>query len=127
MKKSFFVAGAAVSAAVATLGGAVFAVAQPTEATISGGAWNICVSADFEGSAFVAELSGEEFATQLSFDEVGCQEVVLPEGEYRVALRTPMGIEEVSQEIEGSSLLKFTASGRVAKYLRSNGELHYSF
>ena len=132
MLKKKYLLGALFAGVLALLGGGrVFAVSGNTT-TISGGkTWTVCVSTgeNYDGSAFVADITKAGFASQVvfgDFDQQGCKTIRLAAGEYTIALNSPMGAGAVSYEIIGENKLVYTIASVVNKYINSYGITHHS-
>ena len=95
-------------------------------ATISGGEWSICIatSGDYDGSSFVADITGAGFASQIVYDDFAdesCRTVKLAAGDdYTVTIVKPMGVSEMDYTISGNKLI-FSTGTIAKKYLATAG------
>ncbi len=124
MVKKIFAASVIVASAICGLFGANASAASEA-VTISGGAWNICVSTSgsYSGSNFVVNINGDGFESQLVFDDFeneGCKSVKLPAGSYSVSVDAPMGVNNMSSNLSGDRI-SFSANVGANKYLNTYG------
>ena len=95
-------------------------------ATITGGEWNICIatSGDYNGSSFVADITGAGFASQIVYDDFAdesCRTVKLAAGDdYTVTMVKPMGVSEMDYTSSGNELI-FSTGTITKKYLTTAG------
>ena len=130
--KNKIILGAALASAglTAIIGGESFA-ATGNVATISGGATReICVStsAAYDGSNFSIDLlQGNDLYAQMTIENIDgayCREAILAEGSYSVRLNTPIGIKDVSYDVDGNNVdFSVDLSTVTSDYLSAYGNI----
>jgi len=131
MWKRVFSAGAIFAGALtAFCSGETYAVTSNAAAIAGGSEQTICVSTDMQyiGSQFVLNIVGQEFESQIVFDDFGggsCKTFTLPEGLYTASLNAPMGVKanEINYTQEENTVV-FTIDNITKQYLGAYGAIH---